>query len=216
MKYIFLAIFIAFSLVHLYGTYIDNKTIRGVTKGFILLSLFSFYIAAAPEVNGIIAAALVFSFLGDVLLQIKKFFVLGGISFGFAHICFAVAFSRNVDFSALPFWVYLIVAAVYIPPIIWMLRRTRNYASKVFACAVAVYLLALSSTGAFALFQLCSAPSAATAVVYVGSLFFLVSDLMLLQLRLIPGVKIWRKHFSVMVTYILAEFLIVYGTMLLK
>lgn len=215
MKYVFLAVFIVFSLVHLYGTYVDNKIIRGVTKGLIILSLLSFYIFAAPTLNSIIIMALVFSFLGDVLLQVKKFFVLGGISFGFAHICFAVAFSRNVDFSTLPWWAYLIAAALYIPPIVFMLRRTRNYASKAFAAAVALYLLALSSTGAFALFQLISLPALATVVIYVGSLFFLVSDIMLLQLRLIPGVKIWRNHFPVMVTYIIAEFLIVYGTMLL-
>ncbi len=215
MKYLFLALFIAFSLVHLYGTYIDNKTIRGATKGLIILSLLSYYIAAAPTLNGIIAMALVFSFLGDVLLQVKKLFVLGGLSFGFAHICFAVAFSKNVDFAILPWWAYVIAAALYIPPIVFMLRRTRNYASKAFAVAVALYLLALSSTGAFALFQMISLLSLASIIVYVGSLFFLVSDIMLLQLRLIPGVKIWRNHFPVMVSYIIAEFLIVLGIMLI-
>lgn len=215
MKYIFLALFILFSLAHLYGSFIDEKEIRKYTKGFVLLCLLAYYLLAAGTIKPLIVAALAFSLIGDMLLLGKRFFVLGGVSFAFAHVCFSLAFASGTDFSRIPFWVYIVAGAVYIGIIVAMLTRVRHFASKTFLVGVGGYLLALSSTGAFALLQFISNPCFATGLIFVGGLFFLVSDVTLLRFRLIKGVKIWRNHFPIMITYIIAEFLIIYGTILL-
>ncbi|MCI7334326.1 MAG: lysoplasmalogenase family protein, partial [Oscillospiraceae bacterium] len=61
---------------------------------------------------------------------------------------------------------------------------------------------------------LVSRPCAATALTYIGAVSCFASD-SLLFLRKFYKKPIWRGYFSVMITYIIAEFLITQGILML-
>jgi uncharacterized membrane protein YhhN len=52
--------------------------------------------------------------------------------------------------------------------------------------------------------------------VFAGAVLFFASDAMVLVVRLHRTKELWRQHFLVMLTYILAKFFIVQGIILLS
>ena len=68
----------------------------------------------------------------------------------------------------------------------------------------------------FAMMQLLSRPSPAAAVAYIGALLFFASDCCLFLVRYgkRPDI-VFKKHFTVMLTYLLGELLIVVGILML-
>ena len=86
-------------------------------------------------------------------------------------------------------------------------------------CSVAPDFIYLAYIGVacFALcavFQLVTLPCFATAIMYAGAISFFVSDSILFYVRFRKG-RPFKTHFGVMLTYLLAEFLIVSGFILL-
>lgn len=87
MNYVFIAAFAAFSAVHLYASWRCDKLLRAVTKVFLLPTLLGWYLTTAQAPLDIVVAAVVTSWLGDVLLIFGPVgFAVGGTSFSF-HTC---------------------------------------------------------------------------------------------------------------------------------
>ncbi len=74
---------------------------------------------------------------------------------------------------------------------------------------IGIWAFALSTV-----FQLVTLPCFATAIMYAGAISFFVSDSILFYVRFRKG-RPFKTHFGVMLTYLLAEFLIVSGFILL-
>lgn len=216
MKYLFLAIFIITSTIHLYASYKSNAKLRAQTKGFILLSLLGWYCFSVSDPLTIIIAAILTSWLGDVLLIPKgvKWFSAGGISFFASHICFAAAYAYHINFDLVPLWVIIAVAAVYVVLTALVFRGLKPYLPKALFFPMAGYLLANGAMNCFALYQLVSMPCLATAITFIGAILFFVSDSTLFYVRFKKD-GFFKTHFVVMLTYILSEFLIVEGFVLL-
>lgn len=216
MKYLFLAIFIITSVIHLYASYKSNVRLRAQTKGFLLLALLGWYCCSVSDPLPIVVAAILTSWLGDVLLIPKgvKWFSAGGISFLVSHVCFAVAYAYHVDFAVVPLWVIIVAAAAYIAVTALVFRGLKPYLQKKLFYPMAGYLLANSAMNCFALYQLVSLPCLATAVTFIGAVLFFISDSTLFYVRFKKD-GLFKTHFVVMLTYILAEFLIVEGFVLL-
>lgn len=216
MKYIFLAIFIISSTIHLYASYKSNTKLRAQTKGIILLALLGWYCLSVSDPLPIVIAAILTSWLGDVLLIPKgvKWFSAGGMSFFVSHVCFAAAYCYHVDFVSVPLWLIIAAAALYIVITALVFRGLRPHLPKGLFYPMAGYLLANSAMNCFALFQLVSMPCLATAVTFIGAVLFFVSDSTLFYVRFKKD-GLFKTHFVVMLTYILAEFLIVEGFILL-
>ncbi len=104
MKYAFLATFIIASVIHLYASLKCDKKLRGITKPFLLLALLGWYLCSVESPLTIVVAAIITSWLGDVLLIPKgvKWFSVGGLSFFASHVCFIVAYAYHVNFAAIP------------------------------------------------------------------------------------------------------------------
>ena len=103
MKYVFLAVFIVSTAVHLYASIRKDTRMRNISKPFILLSLLGFYVLAARSVSAAIVLALIFSWIGDVLLIPKgvKWFTAGGIAFvSFSPMLNGKPRTRPASFSA--------------------------------------------------------------------------------------------------------------------
>ena len=215
MKFVFLAVFLISAVIHLYASYKSDKPLRNKTKPFLLLSLLGWYICCAENPQSIVIAAIITSWLGDVLLIPKgtKWFATGGVSFFASHVCFIIAYSRFVDFSVIPLWAVVLCGAVYLIAALLVFRGLTKCLPKMLILPMFFYLLANGAMNCFALYQLLTAVNAATIVTFIGAVLFFVSDSTLFYVRFNKN-SIFKTHFVVMLTYLIAEFLIVYGFVL--
>jgi uncharacterized membrane protein YhhN len=214
---LWLYLFLFAGIIDIVFTANGEYSSRVFTKPLILIALWGFFIFSSTAIKGTIlrksmSAALIFSWLGDVLLMFPDLFLYGLGAFLMAHICYIISFKMaqtnpfaigTVNFLRLFFVnlpIYLAAAMVY------FLINPGLGALKI---PVVVYLvvIVLMVTSARERFGKTNAVSFWQ--VFIGGSFFMVSD----------GVLAINKFFQpfpesgviVMGTYIIAQFLIVRG-----
>lgn len=208
--YLFLAIFIISTAIHLYASYKKDQRLRNLTKPFILLALLGYYCVCANPVSVLIILALILSWLGDVLLIPKgvKWFVVGGISFMASHVFFILGYSKLFSFADVPLaWIF-ILGTVFAAAVCIIFSHLKQYLAKALFYPMFLYLLINGTMNCFALFRMISNFNAATLVTSIGALLFFISDSCLFFVRFN---KKNQSHFKVMLTYSLGEFLIITG-----
>ena len=151
VRYIFLVLLAIVTVWHLADSWRDDSRARKRTKPFLLLFILLYYIASADVLSWFLIAALVTSWLGDLLLMPtgNKWFVMGGISFMFSHFLFIAAYARHMDFSAVPRLPSVLVALVYLCVTAVILRLVQPISPKAMTAAVCAYLLANSCMNVF-------------------------------------------------------------------
>jgi len=219
MKYLFLILYLAVSALHLVASWRDEPEMRKKTKPFLLILLLLYYLFAADKVMLWLVLALMTSWLGDVLLIPKgnKWFTMGGIAFMFSHLFFVLVYSGQITLSKVNPVLILLLAAAYYGFSLFIIRRIRDNTPKAMVAPMYFYLFCNSTMNVFAMMQLLSRPSLAAAAAYLGALLFFASDCCLFLVRY--GSKpeiIFKKHFTVMLTYLLGELLIVVGMLALR
>ena len=217
MEYVFLGLLVVFSVIHLYHSCINDHKKRPYTKWALLLCILGYYLVKTDAYTPLLIAALITSWLGDVLLIGKgnAWFISGGISFLAAHVCFVLLYAGQVDFAAVNWAIVIPVAVVYVivtAVILWMMR---NKAPKPMWVPLFLYLIANATMNIFALMQLLCNPCAGSALAYVGAALFYVSDSALYLNKYYEKKIVFKAHFTIMLTYILAEFLITQGMLML-
>ena len=218
MRYVFLALFIVASAIHLYHSWLDDTKKRRMTKWMLLLLLLGYYLTSTSTFSGLLIAALLFSWLGDVLLMPKGngWFVSGGISFLVAHVMFVLLYLGQVNFAAVNWFIAVPVALVYIVIVTVILVMLKEETPKPMFIPMFLYLLMNGAMNVFALMQLLCNPCAGAAVAYIGAILFFVSDSTLYLNKYYKKKDlIYKKHFTIMVTYLLGEFLITQGMLML-
>ena len=214
MKYVFLAAFIAFTAVHLYASLKCNRLLRAVTKIFLLPMLLGWYLTSTNQPQSIVIAAVATSWLGDVLLIGGPVgFAVGGTSFFISHLCFAAAYCIGLNFALVPVWVIVLAPIVYLAAVVLVFRGLRGYISNGLFVSMAGYLVINGAMNCFALFRLIADPCLATVLTFIGAVSFFASDYILFYVRFKKN-GFFKTHFMVMLTYLLAEFLIVEGFLL--
>ena len=217
MTYVFLGLLCAFSAVHLYHSWVNDNKKRPFTKWALLLCILGYYLTKTDAYTPLLIAALLTSWLGDVLLIGKGngWFVSGGISFLAAHVCFVLLYAGQVTFSAVNWAIVIPAAVVYLAVtavILWMMRKK---APKPMIVPLFLYLLANATMNIFALMQLLCNPCAGSAVAFCGAALFYVSDSALYLNKYYEKKIVFKAHFTIMLTYILGEFLITQGMLML-
>ena len=212
MKYIFLAVFIISTSIHLYASAKKNRRLRNITKPFILLALLGFYLFAARSILPAIVLALIFSWLGDVLLMPRgvKWFTAGGISFMISHLFFILGYSKDIVFDSLSPAVVIILALLFICAVVLIFSKLKEYLPKRLFYPMFLYLLLNGAMNCFAIYRLLSKPCASTAITCIGAILFFTSDASLFFVRFKKQGRL-KTHFLVMLTYSIGEFLIVLG-----
>ena len=212
MKYVFLAVFLVSTAVHLYASLRKDTRLRNMTKPFILLSLLGFYVLAARSVSAAVVLALIFSWLGDVLLIPKgiKWFTAGGIAFMISHAFFVAAYTKDVVFSRIPVFLIVLLAVFFAAAVAFIFSKLKPHLPKALFYPMFLYLLINGTMNCFAIFRCVSAPSAATLTTAIGAALFFVSDTALFFVRFKKDSRL-NTHFLVMLTYSIGEFLIVLG-----
>lgn len=207
-------IFIISSSIHLYASYKRNISLRNLSKGFIIPSLMMLYYFKATNIEYSFIIALLFSWLGDIILMGngKIYFTLGGISFIVSHIFFIVTYSKYIIIINQYIPIIIAVGLIYLIITLIVFKHLTKYLPKFLIIPMFIYLLVNASMNCSALTLLLSNMNIASLIVFLGALSFFISDTNLFFVRFKKGLK-EQNHFIVMLTYIIAELLIVLGIM---
>ncbi len=212
MKYVFLAVFALSTAVHLYASIRKDTKLRNLSKPFILLALLGFYVLAARSVSAAIVLALIFSWIGDVLLMPKgvKWFTAGGIAFMISHAFFIMGYWKDIVFSKIPGLLIVVLAAFFIAVVSYIFSKLKPHLPKALFYPMFLYLLINGAMNCFAIFRCVSNPCTTTMITAIGAALFFISDSSLFFVRFNKESRL-KTHFLVMLTYSIGEFLIVLG-----
>ena len=212
MKNVFLAVFILSAAVHLYASVRKDARWRNISKPFLLLSLLGFYVAAARTPSAAVILALIFSWIGDVLLIPKgvKWFTAGGIAFMVSHAFFIAGYCRDIVFSRIPGLLIVLLAVFFAAAVAYIFSKLRPHLPKALFYPMFLYLLLNGAMNCFAIFRCVSIPSAAAITTAIGAALFFISDTSLFFVRFNKESRL-KTHFLVMLTYSVGELLIVLG-----
>lgn len=214
MKKIFLAAFILVSFGELASELVDNNTLHLVCKPLIMVTLTLHYIFATPQRSVLAIAAMICSFLGDVLLMNDAYFIAGLVAFLAAHVFYIFVY-RQHQFSGeggtltgvhrvrLAFPVVLagsgLVVILY--PVLGDLR-----------IPVLIYAAVITTMTLVAMFRYGRTNAGSFWLVFLGAVCFMISDSVLAINKFLSPLALGGLW--IMGTYIVAQFLIVRGLIL--
>lgn len=198
------------------GTVVGPPSVRVACKCLLMPLLLAWFrlgsAAGGGWFAGLVAAALAFSWLGDVALlgDGDGAFTIGLAGFLVAHVAYAAAFLTHVrggpTEQPLPAWV---CAAGVIACGVLVGTTVVSRAPPSLAVPVALYATAISAMGVASAGRLRTTSLASFATVFLGAELFIVSDALLAANRFVAPLPAARQ--GVISTYCLGQFLIVAG-----
>ncbi len=206
------ALFVGVSALHLASCYRRVPKIRTVTKTLLMPLLGALYCVSAKEISPLVVTALAFGWLGDVFLLFKgsKLGMLLGIaSFALGHVFYIGAMLSGYPSPHVLMLVPLALCAVWL---VFVYKKLIPYAPKSLRKPGFLYALLLSWTGLSALYLLLVTQKLPYLVAFIGGLFFMLSDTILTGNQYRKELK--HGNFYVMLTYILAQSLLILGFVL--
>jgi len=215
VNYLYLALFLVSTGIHLFASWKQNKPLRNVTKPIILLSLLGFYLESVPIRSWFVILAILFSWLGDVLLipHGVKWFAAGGISFMISHGFYVLSYCEYVNVFCLSWYIYVIFGIFFATLVVYVFWKLKPHLPKPLFYPMALYLLINGTMNCFAIFRFFTGINLKTVITIIGAFSFFISDATLFFVRFKKESKI-KTHFPVMLTYSIAELLIILGFIL--
>jgi uncharacterized membrane protein YhhN len=185
-----------------------------ICKPLLMLSLGYYF--AQNTVSGtkrnLVIAALAFSWLGDVLLLFKGFFVFGLGAFLVAHIFYIWAFSidhpvKNISrrYHILPKIIILVYGIVLIRYLFPYLPATLKIPVSAYAITILTMVLA-------ALNRIKAVPIQSGQLVLVGAILFVLSDSMIAVSNFVQPFPM--SGMAIMLTYAIGQYFIVKGLLI--
>ena len=189
------------AIITIYAKFRENNLLQYIFKPLTMLAiiLMAFLNSSSPMsfYQSAILVGLIFSTVGDVfLINDKKFFVHGLISFLLGHLCFIAAFYSSPNLPSV--LCYLIYVAVFLT-VLW------KHLDKL-KVPVIVYAITLAVMSWLALSRYFELNDGKTLFAFLGSISFVASDSLL-------AFNKFQKPFSlspllILGTYFLAQWLI--------
>lgn len=215
MKILSIILFIISTAIHLYASLKKDKPLRNKSKPFIIFSLLLFYCFSAEPIKATVVLALIFSWIGDILLIPDgiKWFTAGGISFMISHFFFVLSYMQDVNFSKINPIVVAVLGIFFFTVVFFIFRRLKPLLPKALFYPMYLYLLINGAMNCFAIFRYLSNKDLAGIITVIGAALFFVSDSSLFFVRFDKNSRL-KTHFLVMLTYSIGEFLIVLGLIL--
>ncbi len=203
--------YFALGLLNIIAGIIGNEWLNYLTKPLLMISLGVFYFLKTKRNltlhDKIMLVALLFSCFGDTFLMFQgqnpNFFLFGLGSFLLAQIAYCFVFSKGGKRNLLkrtPFVIYAAALFFFLKP------RIPND----FLLPIIVYTLAITWMGNQAVERQTNDKS--YQYVLIGAIFFIISDSIIATNKFafdIPLAGVW-----IMITYIIAQYLIVEGVLL--
>lgn len=220
--YILLGVFGLYSVMHLVFCFLEMETLRKWTKPFCLVILGTAAIFAAPTYPLIYIGAFCGA-IGDIFLIRKddvRFFLIGTGIFIAGHGCYfaqAILYMQEFCFVTVPWWVFVIIFGTLIALTFGLYPFTKKLAGKATYAGnfYMPFLLVLAATGivlACLLKNEGELPPAGGIFFTIGYLCFFASDSILIFSTFVKDFA--RRDFPIMLTYLLGEFFIVLGLVL--
>jgi uncharacterized membrane protein YhhN len=163
----------------------------------------------------LIQAALFFSWAGDVVLlftgKSEKFFIGGLIFFLVAHIFYIMAFykvysDKKVTMSVIK---KIVICACFVLYMLYIFNILIASLGSMLI-PVLIYTMVITVMGIFAGLNAANYKSGMFATIFAGAVLFIVSDTELAFEKFVQPIS--HKGFTIMVTYIFAQYLIVFGS----
>jgi uncharacterized membrane protein YhhN len=205
-------IFVLVSVLDIIGIILKVSSLIFVFKPLILLSLLFLYIISVIAINKWYVMALLFSFLGDVFLLFEGalFFIVGLGSFLIAHILFIKIVLGWLHKSSLNNKIVAFIPfLITFSGLIYVLKDFLNE----LLIPVIIYGVTISIFGAISLLNYLNSKTTKGLWMFLGALVFISSDSILAINKFYISKEI--LGILVMVTYIVAQYLI-YRSMILK
>ncbi len=192
-------------------------SIHYIAKPAIVISLIFLFVKTSKSlskpIKNLTLLALVFSLLGDVLLMFvdksEYVFTLGLVAFLIAHIMYVLLFLKHRNKVKSPFG-FIALLLIYAA----CLFNFLNDGLGVMLIPVIVYMLAILSMSTSAFLRKDKVNILSYGLVFLGAIFFMISDSILALNKFHQPIP-W-SNISIMVTYAMAQYLIVIGILKLK
>lgn len=205
-----LALFIFISLVQIYSQIIASDFVNYISKPLIIPSLlaFAFFVAKSQnqKLEIKLLLALLFCWLGDCLLILQKidanFFIYGLIAFLIGHVFYILINLKSIskinskDFLA------------FVPMLMWAIFLLSNIKSG-FLVPIFIYSIALCGLYFTGLLARQKFSKNHWVILFIGIILFIASDSMIAINKFIMPFE--SAGFFIMLTYIIAQFMIVWA-----
>jgi len=205
----FLSVFVVLATLHVCACVRGVKWLRTSTKPLLMPVLLAACLCSGA-VSGFVIVALAFATIGDVLLIGSAKggrLMLGAGSFFFGHLAYVCALAPGIRLTAADWWT-LLMALLYVGIGYLLYRVVRQNLGPLRVLAV-VYMVALEGMSLIALLRYATMGSWPALMVFVGSLIFVASDFFMFIDEFHH--KLTRGGFAIMLTYCLAQGLMVSG-----
>ena len=197
-------LFFTVSVIDIIGVTFNNSLIQTIFKPMIIPSLIVLYYFTSVKKNNWYLIALVFSFLGDVLLMDKdNLFLYGIAAFLLTQILYIFIIVRQMQRPS-NFHKYL-YAFLFVNYVVYLMTLLKPNLGDFFY-PVLVYGIAISVFGLVATLNYVSKRTRPALYLMLGAMLFIASDSM---------IALNKFHFAkafypvaIMITYILAQYLI--------
>jgi uncharacterized membrane protein YhhN len=211
---LFLSIYLGCSVFYLLITAFNQEEIARVVKPILLpILLIAVYFSESFSTKKILVTALIFSWIGDVILLFADkgeiYFILGLVAFLISHLFYIVLFNKQTSSKSisnkLSFGAGIGLILIYFS----MMIGTLGPKLGPLTLPVVIYAVVISTMLYFALkgsYQWNAIPYHA---VLVGAVFFISSDSILAFNKFYQPIP--QASFLIMITYLLAQYSIVWG-----
>ncbi len=189
------------------------QSLHYITKPAIVISLIFLFVKASKSlskpIKRLTLLALVFSLLGDVLLMFvdtsEHFFMLGLVAFLTAHVMYVLLFLKHRNTFG-----FIAVLLIYAACLFYFLEAGLGD----MLIPVVVYMIVILAMATTAYLRKHKVTMRSYGLVFLGALFFMASDSILALNKFYQPV-LW-SNISIMVTYAIAQYLLVIGILKLK
>lgn len=209
----YLKIFVGISVIYLIQLFIGQDQIAWYLKPILLpFLILETYSSENFKTKKLLLSALFFSWIGDIILMFadkgELYFIFGLVSFLIAHIIFIALFTKqekeNISTNKL-FWVGLIIVGIYLFGMLSLLYPSLGDLK----IPVTVYAITISTMLLMAIKGYFNWRKPNNLTVLLGALIFVSSDSILAINKFHSELP--KSGFLIMITYIVAQFLITKG-----
>ncbi|UTN02395.1 lysoplasmalogenase [Flavobacterium bizetiae] len=210
----FFKIYIAFSILYLIVLFTGHENLDLYLKPALVPLLgFGVYFHRKFPSKNILLSALLFSWIGDVILLFADiaeiYFILGLLSFLIAHLSYCVLFNKQIigeiQINKILFAVGSLVIAFYLTAMILVLiPRLGELKIPVIIYAAVISTMLLFAFNGYLIWK---KPGAL--YIFLGAVAFVASDSILAFDKFYAPIQ--KSSFFIMLTYLVAQYLIVVG-----
>ncbi len=215
----FFKLYVAFSIVYLAILVSGYERFDLFLKPILIpiIGFGAYFYRKFPTQNTLLIA-LVFSWIGDVILLFTElgeiYFILGLVSFLTAHIIYCVLFNKQNRIRKKqnkPFFIFgsVLIAIYLIGMVSFLMPHLGELQIPVSVYASVISIMLLFAFNGFLVWE-----KPGNALVFLGALLFVISDSILAVNKFYAPIP--KSSFFIMLTYLLAQYLIVVGILKLN